>query len=105
MAEDEAATWWIGNKEVVAGLEYWLEHAKKGDICYYGMSVVKAGDQIAHDFGGAAGSSITAWRDLRRLRPTWSFCRLLGAWVLAISTLTPVASNGRSPERRSTGIS
>jgi len=55
MGESETKTWRVGNKEVIAGLEYWLEQAKKGDFCYYALAAVKDGDQVAHDFAGAAG--------------------------------------------------
>ncbi len=52
---DEAATWRIGNKEVIGVLEHWIDAAKNGDFCYLALAAVKDGDKVAYDFAGAAG--------------------------------------------------
>lgn len=55
----------IGNADVIAELEYWLAEARKGEISYLALGVVKERDQVAASWAGATGMEEWCIRPLR----------------------------------------
>lgn len=55
----------FGNIEVVKGLEWWLEEAKKGKVHYIALSSVQSGHKVAYDYFGSNGVENLAQRALK----------------------------------------